>query len=363
MSLRSLSRRFYRSVSAAAVIIATASWGTNAWAVLLAYEGFNYDPIANIVGLNGGTGWSAGWGGSANRTSIVAGGLSYTDASGNTLVTSGNRARGSGQNGNADNTRDIPTTQNTGTTWWSFIGQRIRRPELTTDAENVARASGLQLFESTTEKLSVGKGTTNLATPENVTYNWSMLHSGSVANAVQTTKPILEQAFLLVRIDHLGTTSDFDNGYLWVNPLLDAEPNIATADAKYEPPTSRDFTYNRVRVFSGNNQTVSSVVNPYAVFDIDEIRIGTTFADVTPHTTAGGQQGDFNGDNTVDAADYVVWRDSIMTDETYNQWRSNFGAGTAAGATTAAAAPVPEPVALVMSLFAASLGLVCRGKR
>ena len=35
--------------------------------------------------------------------------------------------------------------------------------------------------------------------------------------------------------------------------------------------------------------------------------------------------GDFNGDNVVDAGDYVVWRRTDGTPESYEAWRSNFG--------------------------------------
>jgi hypothetical protein len=55
--------------------------------------------------------------------------------------------------------------------------------------------------------------------------------------------------------------------------------------------------------------------------------------------------GDFNGDDVVDGADYVVWRNSIGTPEKYAEWRSNFGNswGDAAGFSSPS---VPEPVAL-----------------
>ena len=43
-------------------------------------------------------------------------------------------------------------------------------------------------------------------------------------------------------------------------------------------------------------------------------------------TTPGGQiPGDYNGDNTVNAADYVVWHQSIGTQSKYDEWRANFG--------------------------------------
>jgi hypothetical protein len=66
-----------------------------------------------------------------------------------------------------------------------------------------------------------------------------------------------------------------------------------------------------------------------------------------------GLAGDFNTDGTVDAADYIVWRNGLGTTYThtdYDAWRANFGR-TAAGAAAVAeaisassVANVPEPV-------------------
>jgi hypothetical protein len=67
--------------------------------------------------------------------------------------------------------------------------------------------------------------------------------------------------------------------------------------------------------------------------------------------------GDFNNDNAVNAADYVVWRKGLGTTYTqndYNVWRANFGqtAGSGSGATASAA--VPEPTTLLLLTFAAA---------
>jgi hypothetical protein len=70
--------------------------------------------------------------------------------------------------------------------------------------------------------------------------------------------------------------------------------------------------------------------------------------------------GDFNTDGTVDAADYVVWRNGLGATNTqadYETWRANFGR-TAASATVGAglgrisSGGVPEPGTLVLTLLA-----------
>jgi hypothetical protein len=69
--------------------------------------------------------------------------------------------------------------------------------------------------------------------------------------------------------------------------------------------------------------------------------------------------GDFNADGTVDAADYVVWRNGLGTTYTqtdYNTWRANFGRsaaavafGATAGLSSTANPAVPEPTSLTLA--------------
>jgi len=91
-----------------------------------------------------------------------------------------------------------------------------------------------------------------------------------------------------------------------------------------------------------------------------------------------GLAGDYNGNGTVDAADYVVWRDNLgAADESalngngdgggsvdqadYLLWKNNFGS-TLPGSSDSAA--VPEPAALSLVVLTALAALVgCRGQR
>jgi hypothetical protein len=59
-----------------------------------------------------------------------------------------------------------------------------------------------------------------------------------------------------------------------------------------------------------------------------------------------GLDGDYNGDGSVDAADYVVWRKTDVTQPGYNLWRQNFGRTAGSGAL--ANASVPEPSAAML---------------
>jgi probable HAF family extracellular repeat protein len=91
---------------------------------------------------------------------------------------------------------------------------------------------------------------------------------------------------------------------------------------------------------------------------------------------AAGLLGDYNGNGTIDAADYTVWRDaltagatSLLNDSTpgtveesdFLYWRTHFGEslGSGAGGVSAAAA-VPEPNTLVLLVLGGLLGLAAR---
>ena len=58
--------------------------------------------------------------------------------------------------------------------------------------------------------------------------------------------------------------------------------------------------------------------------------------------------GDFNHDGFVDAADYVVWRDSIGSQTGYNAWRANFGASLPGAGTSTTYSSVPEPSTMLL---------------
>jgi hypothetical protein len=89
-----------------------------------------------------------------------------------------------------------------------------------------------------------------------------------------------------------------------------------------------------------------------------------------------GLPGDFNRDDTVDAADYVVWRDSfgqtgnlpadadednIVDANDYALWRANFGRSELSGS-IASAWTTPEPRSSAIAIMACLVGVFC-GRR
>jgi len=74
-----------------------------------------------------------------------------------------------------------------------------------------------------------------------------------------------------------------------------------------------------------------------------------------------GLPGDYNGDGTVDAADYVVWRKGTLNgQEGYNDWRANFGRSATVGTGLAS---VPEPMAAVLIMMGCAATWTLRHKR
>jgi hypothetical protein len=127
-----------------------------------------------------------------------------------------------------------------------------------------------------------------------------------------------------------------DVASLWINPPSTTfggfEPAGAlTSTAGDDIATSAASNNHTLQSFvlRQTGSTVNFQVPIVVVFD--ELRIGTTWADVTP-----GVPGDYNGDGNVDGADYVLWRNggplkNEVDDRTavngadYTAWRARFG--------------------------------------
>lgn len=90
--------------------------------------------------------------------------------------------------------------------------------------------------------------------------------------------------------------------------------------------------------------------------------------------SGGGLVGDYNGDGTVNLADYTVWRDTLgsttnlaadgnnngsIESGDYDLWKSNFGS-TAGSVAAVSSAQVPEPSAVVLLSLLAAVGFVAR---
>jgi hypothetical protein len=118
-----------------------------------------------------------------------------------------------------------------------------------------------------------------------------------------------------------------------------------------------EFTWN---LTTGAASTVTTGTVTGFQFLLGDVDI----SDLAPVITPPPLPGDYNIDGSVDAADYVVWRNGLGTTYTpddYNVWRTNFGRTVGSGTAThlaasdsqAANSGVPEPASHSLLLLAA----------
>ena len=110
---------------------------------------------------------------------------------------------------------------------------------------------------------------------------------------------------------------------------------------------------------------------------VDNLVVASTFAEAQSGGATGNVKGDYNGNNVVDAADYVVWREAQSTGATtldnrdplqagnlvgpldYDYWRARFG-NMLGGPASASAAMIPEPASVALLTAAILLGVITR---
>ena len=87
------------------------------------------------------------------------------------------------------------------------------------------------------------------------------------ARSSTTFRPNAKTVWLVTKVDFVSSEE-----YLWVNPAPGVEPDIADADAHL--PMTAAF------LASGFSEIVLKIGYTTATFQFDELRVGTTFADV-----------------------------------------------------------------------------------
>ena len=269
---------------------------SRAGAALLEYEGFNYTAGTSIGGQTGGTGWTNAWAGTSAATFMgtnTAIGLTYTDANGNALLTTGgsvivgnpvgttsttatpNRALNYNLSGGAGSTGYGPGA----TTWISFLYKRLNFDLGTLP---YLRQATVSLFAGGGERVPIGSPNTS-ATVSNVFSVWGTGAHSVNAPFQAPNYPITSGStyFVLLKVVTDGTAA-LDTVYVWVNwTNLTIPPDISTATlVQNEVDLS---LINTIRLQAGN---LNASIGSNAVFQADELRVGTTFADVAPQAAA-----------------------------------------------------------------------------
>ena len=243
----------------------------------------------------------------------------------------------------------VPTLGKQGTViWWSFLSDRagsdttgnnsvqLWNKRDAASAPGVADRTGGIFFKDKGNDGGFWQGNTGAETSHPIGTTVSLAGSGAATQA--------GVVFVVAKLDYSATSGSSTDGWAaittWINPDLDVEPSAADGIASdgYIP-------FNAFYVNSTGNGDQS----------IDELRLGTTWADVAP--IAGAEApGDFDSDGDVDGADFLAWQRGNATGGTtaanLTLWENNFGT-SAAGASTGA---VPEPTSICLLGIA---GVMC----
>jgi hypothetical protein len=129
------------------------------------------------------------------------------------------------------------------------------------------------------------------------------------------------------------------------------------------------------RTTAPNDHTFNGWIDEMAIWIGRQLTVEEAIGLWNAATGQGGVAGDYNENGTVDAADYVRWRDTLgmsitlpndptagtVTQDDYTVWRQNFGAGS--GAAAAATTAVPEPASAILALVSAAIAFAWRRGR
>jgi len=224
---------------------------------VIAYEGAAYGASGVLDGLAGGFNWQTAWNG---NNDVAESGLLYTNGmfmlltTGNRLLTeswAGESRRTLATNGFPNMLVNNAFAPDGTSIWYSFL---IRQENQAWDTSY----GGVYLANTAnSDTLYIGKG-------------WEVplwrVEAGSNVTIPghQTTNG---QTYLMVtRIDFKAGNEDVR---VWVNPPLQA---AAPSDAAATLFSGKNFTFNQMFIACGT-----------AVFSIDELRVGTTWASVAPY--------------------------------------------------------------------------------
>jgi hypothetical protein len=327
----------------AACLLALGITGRNSYAVVIAADSFDY-ATGNLAAQNGGIGFSTAW--TAGTAQVQTPGLTYPS-----LTSAGNKVFVSGSN---QTWRQLSEAQGASdsTLWISFIGQRA--------GTDFVRFFGVSFYQgdvatSANERLTIGENSNNSGDTWGAHFTSAAGGRVEVANA-----PITTQSLLLAKINyHASGNDDFS---MWVNP------NLSLGEAGLGTPGASsvglfNLAFDRLSLRAGT----ASGGFPAAQAFYDEIRLGTTFTDVTT-SMASCALGDADCDGDADLVDFEAIRSHFRKTVTlrsdgdlvsngvvdfadFTQWKTAFtsGGGSTAGLNLDFSA-VPEPSALCIVL-------------
>jgi hypothetical protein len=249
---------------------------------LLIHDNFAYAD-GDLAGSGGG-GWTGAWAGT-NPVVVTSPGLGFSDAIGNTLVTSGS-ALNTADGAAVTTISSRETGDRNGEAWISVL---IQPQNTSSDFVGVSfYDNGLANADARFAIEHAGGKDLRLTRRGGGTVN-------SASFATTLGKPVLAVIHLVP--DGGGGDPALDRIDIFFNPALDVEPGTPHASL-----TIDGLQFDRVRIAAQNGR--SSLV--------DELRVGTTYADVTPYVPAVDPDSD--GDGLKDSQEEELGLDPFFPD-------------------------------------------------
>lgn len=246
------------------ITLALGACGLAAGAVLY-HEPFDYS-AADLTSNNGGTGWSTAWTDSGNPAVVSASGLSYTDPAGRIFTVSGRSANTA--DGGAVTTislRDFGGGM-LNNVWVSFLYQL--------PASN-SKFEGVSFYRGTQQVFTVSNPSTTATASIYLTQNLF------ANNGVNTGHGVFGKTHLIVlKLTKGGGASGADRIEAFIDPILTVAPTTPAATVD-----GMNFDFNRVRLAGQDGHSLI----------VDEIRVGTTWEDVSPHVSPPDLDTDLDG--------------------------------------------------------------------
>lgn len=178
---------------------------------------------------------------------------------------------------------------------------------------------------------------------------------GQVLNLVQSDPVLAGRTAVIVGADHGGTGtghSDATSAFNYTVPLFVWGVGVShgdlyalNSDTRVNPGTSRpSYVVAGQPIRNGDTGNLALALLELGPIPGSLINASQTLRVVLP--------GDYDFDGVVDAADYVVWRESGGSQSDYDTWRAHFGQTAGGGVAIGAQVAAPEttsPVALAMA--------------
>ena len=247
-----------------------------AHAQLIAHEGFDYPADAELKDQNGGIGWKGAWFAASEAHGITIGAPGMTFSK---IAVSGGKSRQDGRDTRIFRHLDTArpefaalvedgasgkTFGKDGTTIWiAFIIANTSYPKQAAGGIHLMDGVVLGANYKKTQRIQLGR--------QNLGDHWLLVRvdqGGPAAGKWDGT--VTSDATPRLLVYRFDFKPGPEEAWMWVDPPPGMEPDLAKADL--HAAQVADFRFNAVNVGSGNGAT----------FDFDELRIGATFAAVTP---------------------------------------------------------------------------------